>query len=343
VPKSTGGFDPSRLTVPPRPAGVVQSILRPQEVEARGFAEIRVIGVGGGGGNAVNRIVREGVQGIDCIAVNTDTQALEGSLASRHVQIGQHVTGGRGAGGDPERGRRAAEEGREAIDHVVAGADMVFVTTGLGGGTGTGASPVVADAARAGGALTVGVVTRPFKFEGLRRRTVAEAGLTELMACVDALLIIPNERLLELATRRASLTDMFDMADGVILEGIRGITDVIVTTGLINVDFADVRAVMQGGGLAMMSSGSGRGARRAEDAARQAITSSMLETSIHGATSVLLNITGGPDLTLQDVNRAAEMVAEAVDPEANIIFGAFIHPRMTDSMKLTLIATGLQG
>lgn len=342
MPRSAG-FDPSRLTNSPRPSGVVRSILTPLEVEVKGLAEIRAVGVGGAGTNAINRVVSEHVQGIDCIAVNCDLQGLKQSLSPRQLWIGEHVTNGLGAGGDPARGRRAAEESLADIARVVANADMVFVTAGLGGGTGTGASPVVAEAARKAGALTVGVVTRPFSFEGARRRAVAEQGIEELLAQVDSLLIIPNDRLLDLATRRASLTEMFKMADDVMVQGIRGITDLIVTTGLVNVDFADVHAVMHQGGLAMMGTGTGYGDQRAENAARQAIASPVLETSIKGARSVLLNITGGPDLTLHDVNRAADMVAQAVDPDANIIFGAFIHPRLSDTMKLTLIATGLPG
>lgn len=340
MPRSAG-FDPSRLTSSPRPAGVVRSILTPHEVEVRGLAEIRAVGVGGAGTNAVNRVVSEHVQGIDCIAVNSDLQALKQSLAPRQLWIGEHVTNGLGAGGDSERGKKAAEESRGDVAKIVAGADMVFVTAGLGGGTGTGASPIVAEEARKAGALTVGVVTKPFSFEGSRRRAVAEQGIDEILAQVDSLLIIPNDRLLELATRRASLTEMFKLADDIMVQGIRGITDLIVTTGLVNVDFADVRAVMQQGGLAMMGTGSGFGDQRADNAARQAIASPVLETSIKGARSVLLNITGGPDLTLHDVNRAAELVSQAVDPDANIIFGAFIHPRLSDTIKLTLIATGL--
>lgn len=341
MPKPTGGFDPSRLVPHPRPAGIVQSILAPTTVPSRGIAEIRALGVGGAGGNAVNRLLTEQVQGIDCIAINTDVQALGQSLASRTLRIGASITGGLGAGGDYDRGRRAAEEAEEALAEIVAGADMVFVTAGMGGGTGTGASPVVARVAKAAGALTVAVITRPFRFEGARRKVTSDVGIRELANVADALIIIPNDRLLGLATRRDALTGMFKLADDVMLQGIRGITDLIVTTGLINVDFADVRAVMEGGGMAMMGTGTGHGDRRAEDAAHQAITSPMLESAVSGARAVLLNITGGPDLTLHDVNQAAELVAHAVDPEANIIFGAFIHPKMADSMKITLIATGL--
>ena len=338
-----GGFDPSRLTQTPRPNGVVQHIVAAETTEARGFTEIRAIGVGGAGGNAINRLIEAGVQGISFTAVNTDAQALAASQAATRLRIGERLTAGLGTGGDPARGREAAQESEPELRALVKDLDMVFVTAGLGGGTGTGAAPLVARLARAAGTLTVGVVTKPFMFEGARRRAVAQAGIEELVGAVDALLVVPNDRLLDLSTRRTQLTEAFRLADDVMLQGIRGIADLITTTGLVNVDFADVRTVLQDGGLAHMAMGTGYGRTKGEDAARRAIASPLLETPLHGARAVLLNCVGGPDLTLHDVNQAAELIAAEVDPEADIIFGAFIHPRVVDELRLTVIAAGLPG
>jgi cell division protein FtsZ len=274
--------------------------------------------------------------------VNTDAQALTTSTAQTRVRIGQRLTGGLGSGGNPERGQDAALESEKELRALVEKADMVFVTAGMGGGTGTGASPIVARFAREAGALTVGVVTRPFSFEGARRRNIAATGVADLLANVDALLVVPNDKLLDLSTRRTQLTEAFKLADEVMLQGIRGIADLITTTGLINVDFADVRTVLKGGGLAHMAMGTGFGRTMGEDAARRAIASPLLETPLRGARSVLLNCVGGPDLALHDVNQAAELIAQEVDPEAEIIFGAFVHPRLADEFRLTVIAAGLQ-
>lgn len=336
-----GGFDPSRLAQAPRPAAVVQQILTAQATEANGFTEIRAIGVGGAGGNAINRLIEANVQGIAFAAVNTDAQALASSFASTRVRIGERLTGGLGSGGSPERGKDAALENERELRSLVEKADMVFVTAGLGGGTGTGASPLLARWAREAGALTVGVVTRPFSFEGARRRTMAAAGVAEMLASVDALLVVPNDRLIDLSTRRTQLTEAFKLADDVMLQGIRGISDLITTTGLVNVDFADVRAVLAGGGLAHMAMGTGHGRTKGEDAARRAIASPLLETPLRGARALLLNCVGGPDLSLFDVNQAAEMIAQQADPEAEIIFGAFVHPKLTDEIQITVIAAGL--
>ncbi len=335
------GFDPSRLNAGSRPISVVQQILQPEASEARGFTEIRAVGVGGAGGNAVNRLIEAAVQGISFAAVNTDAQALAGSNAPTRLRIGERLTGGLGSGGDPARGRTAAEDSEPELRGLVDGMDMVFVTAGLGGGTGTGAAPVVARLAQSAGALTVGVVTRPFSFEGARRRAIAASGAEELMSNVDALLVVPNDKLLDLATRRTQLTEAFKLADEVMLQGIRGIADLITTTGLINVDFADVRTVLARGGLAHMAMGTGFGPTRGEDAARRAIASPLLETPLRGARAVLLNCVGGPDLTLHEVNRAADLIAAEVDPDAEIIFGAFIHPKLLDEFRLTVIAAGL--
>jgi cell division protein FtsZ len=326
-----------------RPVSVVPQIVdAPQESPARGFTEVKIMGVGGGGTNAVNRMVETGVQGVEFIAINTDAQALQMSTAMKKIPIGGRSARGLGAGGDPQQGERAAEISRDALTAAVAGADMVFLTAGLGGGTGTGAAPIIADIARRERALTVGVVTLPFTFEGYQRRKAAEEGLARLRDNVDALIVIPNDRLLQLADRQMSLIEAFRMADDVLRHGVQGISDLVTMTGLINLDFADVKAVMQNAGTALMAVGEGRGEGRAMVAARAAISSPLLDVSIEGAQGVLLNVSGGPDLTLAEVTEAAETIQEAVDPDASIYFGAVIHPRQTDEVRVTVIATGLR-
>jgi cell division protein FtsZ len=304
-------------------------------------ARIKVVGVGGGGSNAVNRMVETGVHGVEFVAVNTDAQALQMSTAMRKIQIGGRSARGLGAGGDPQQGERAAEISRDALTAVVSGADMVFLTAGLGGGTGTGAAPIIADIARHERALTVAVVTMPFTFEGYQRRKAAEEGLAQLRDHVDALIVIPNDRLLQLADRQMSLIEAFRLADDVLRHGVQGISDLVTMTGLINLDFADVKAVMQNAGTALMAVGEGRGEGRAVLAARAAISSPLLDVSIEGAHGVLLNVSGGPDLTLAEVTEAAETIQAAVDPDANIYFGAVIHPRPQEDVRVTVIATGL--
>jgi cell division protein FtsZ len=326
-----------------RPVQVVPQIVEaPQESPARGFTEVRIIGVGGGGTNAVNRMVETGVQGVEFIAVNTDAQALQMSTAMRKIPIGGRSTRGLGAGGDPQQGERAAEISRDTLTSAITGADMVFLTAGLGGGTGTGAAPIIADIARRERALTVAVVTMPFTFEGFQRRRSAEEGLARLRDNVDALIVIPNDRLLQLADRQMSLIESFRLADDVLRHGVQGISDLVTMTGLINLDFADVKAVMQNAGTALMAVGEGRGEGRAMVAARAAISSPLLDVSIEGARGVLLNVSGGPDLTLAEVTEAAETIQAAVDPDASIYFGAVIHPRQQDDVRVTVIATGLQ-
>jgi cell division protein FtsZ len=326
-----------------RPVSVVPQIVEsPQESPARGFTEVKIVGVGGGGSNAVNRMVETGVTGVEFIAVNTDAQALHLSTAMRKIPIGGRSARGLGAGGDPQQGERAAEISRDALTSAITGADMVFLTAGLGGGTGTGAAPIIADIARRERALTVGVVTLPFTFEGYQRRKAAEEGLIELREHVDALIVIPNDRLLQLADRQMSLIEAFRLADDVLRHGVQGISDLVTMTGLINLDFADVKAVMQNAGTALMAVGEGRGEGRAMVAARAAITSPLLDVSIDGAHGVLLNVSGGPDLTLAEVTEAAETIQAAVDPDASIFFGAVIHPRQQDEVRVTVIATGLR-
>jgi cell division protein FtsZ len=307
------------------------------------LAQIKVIGVGGGGQNAVNRMIEEGIQGVEFVAVNTDAQALMLSQAPRRVRIGDKLTKGLGSGGDPVTGEKAAEESAEEIRELIKGADMVFITCGLGGGTGTGAAPVLARIAREAGALTVGVVTRPFTFEGARRRQVAEEGLKKLRENVDTLIVIPNDRLLQIVDKKASIQAAFRVADDVLRQGIQGISEIITVPGLINVDFNDVRKIMAEGGSALMSIGRGRGENRAEEAANQAVTNSLLDVTIDGARGILFNVTGGPDLTLFEVNQAAEIISRHAHPEANIIFGAVINQDMSDEMRITVIATGFQG
>lgn len=312
------------------------------DVEVEPFAQIKVIGVGGAGNNAVNRMIDAGLKGVDFIAINTDAQALHRSRANSKVQIGDKLTKGLGAGADPEIGKKAAEESKEEISQVLKGADMVFVTAGMGGGTGTGAAPVVASTAREMGILTVGVVTKPFAFEGRKRMQHAESGVESLKSCVDTLVIIPNDRLLQVAEKKTSILDAFKIADDVLRQGVQGISDLIAVPGLVNLDFADVKTVMLNTGLAHMGVGRASGENRAEEAAKQAIHSPLLETSIDGAKGVLLNITGGADLGLFEVNAAAEMVQKAADPDAHIIFGAVIDETLGDEMLITVIATGFE-
>jgi len=304
------------------------------------YAKIKVAGVGGGGSNAVNRMIRNNLKGVDFIGVNTDAQALQQSQAGTLVQIGMKLTKGLGAGANPDVGKRAAEESRDELADVLKGADMVFVTAGMGGGTGTGAAPIVAEVAREIGALTVGVVTRPFAFEGKRRALQAEAGIADLKSKVDTLITIPNDKLLQVVDKKTTITDAFSIADDILRQGVQGISDLIAVPGLINLDFADVKTIMKDAGSALMGIGVASGENRATDAAKAAISSPLLETSITGAMGVLLNITGGSNLGLFEVNEAAEIIAAAADPAANIIFGAVIDERMDDAVRVTVIATG---
>src|SRR2546427_7148066 len=306
-------------------------------------ARIKVIGVGGGGGNAVNRMIDAGIEGIEFVVTNTDLQALKRSRAPVKIQLGGRLTKGLGAGADPEVGRQAALEDTDKIIEVLEGGDMVFVTTGLGGGTGTGGAPIVASLATELGALTVAVVTKPFHFEGRRRMQQAEQGLNELQECVDTVITIPNERLLHTVDRGASLGESFRVADDVLRQAVQGISDLITVPGLINLDFADVKTIMSGMGMALMGAGRATGENRAIEATQQAISSPLLEeASIQGALGVLINITGGPDLTLYEVNAASSIIREAAGEDANIIFGAVIDENMHDEMKITVIATGFE-
>jgi cell division protein FtsZ len=307
------------------------------------LAVIKVVGIGGGGVNAINRMIDVGLKGVEFIAINTDAQALLMSDADVKLDVGRELTRGLGAGADPEVGRKAAQDHEEEIEEVLKGADMVFVTAGEGGGTGTGGAPVVARIARTLGALTIGVVTRPFTFEGRRRATSAETGIAALREEVDTLIVIPNDRLLSISDRAVSMLDAFRSADQVLLSGVQGITDLITTPGLINLDFADVKSVMQGAGSALMGIGSARGEDRAVQAAELAISSPLLEASIDGAYGVLLSIQGGSDLGLFEINEAARLVQEAAHPEANIIFGAVIDDALGDEVRVTVIAAGFDG
>ena len=333
-------------TSSPKPANTKRSksmaprISQPQQLDQ--FAKIKVVGVGGGGQNAVNRMIQAGIQGVEFISVNTDSQALMLAESPQRLRIGEKLTRGLGSGGNPEVGQRAAEESREEIEQMLTGADMVFVTSGMGGGTGSGASAVVASIARGLGALTIGVVTRPFSFEGTQRRRAAENSIGDLVNCVDTLIVIPNDRLLQVVDKKAGINDAFRMADDVLRQGIQGISELITTPGLINLDFADVRSVMMEGGAALMAIGSGAGETRAKDAAEQAIHSTLLDVSIDGARSILFNIKGGSDLSLFEVNEAAEIIRANTHPEANIIFGAVIDPAMQDELHMTVIATGFE-
>jgi len=313
-----------------------------KSLQAETFARIMVIGVGGAGSNAVNRMIDEGIQGVEFIAVNTDAQALLLSKATNRVCLGGKLTRGLGAGGDPEIGRKAAEESSDDLYKVLKGSDMVFVTAGMGGGTGTGAAPIVAQIAKESGALTIGVVTRPFTFEGGKRMQTAEIGIGELKEHADTLIVIPNDRLLQISDKRSSLIDSFRAADEVLHQGIQGISELITIPGLINLDFADVRAIMSEGGAALMAVGKGSGDERARQAAEQAISSHLLDITIDGARGVLFNVTGGPNMTLFEVNQAAAIIRETAHPDVNLIFGAVIDPNMGDDLRITVIATGFE-
>lgn len=307
-----------------------------------GTALIKVIGVGGAGNNAINRMIESGIKGVEFIAVNTDRQALQISKASTRIQIGEKLTRGLGAGANPDIGGQAAEESKSEIAEVLRGADMVFVTAGMGGGTGTGAAPIVAATAKELGILTIGVVTKPFTFEGKKRLTQAERGISNLKDKVDTLVVIPNDKLLQIIDRKTSIVEAFKMADDVLRQGVQGISDLISVPGLINLDFADVKTIMLNTGMAHMGIGRASGENRAEDAAKEAIQSPLLETSIEGARGVIINITGGPDLGLQEANTAAELVQRSVDPEANIIFGVVTDESLGDEIQITVIATGFE-
>jgi cell division protein FtsZ len=309
-------------------------------VGLEGAARIVVLGVGGGGSNAVNRMILAGVRGVEFVAINTDVQALSRSDAGTRVHIGEKLTRGLGAGGNPNVGEKAAEESTEQIADIVRDADMVFIAAGMGGGTGTGGAPVIAQIAKELGALTVGVVTKPFSFEGRQRAKNADEGIAQLRERVDTLITIPNDRLLEVIDRKTTLEQAFMEVDDVLRQGIQGISELITEPGLINLDFADVKTIMSDSGGALMAIGRGTGESRAQDAARMAISSPLLDISMEGAKGVLLNITGGTDLALSEINEAADVVAQAADPESNIIFGAVIDPRLENEVKITVIATG---
>jgi cell division protein FtsZ len=307
--------------------------------EAKG-ARIKVIGVGGAGGNAVNRLIEDGMEGVEFIVANTDLQALKNSQASVKIQLGEVVARGLGAGGNPDVGKRAALEDTDKLVDVLDGADMIFVTAGLGGGTGTGAAPIIGSLATELGALTVGVVTKPFGFEGRRREQYAEQGLAELRGCVDSVITIPNERLLSSVTKAIPFSDAFGLADGILRQAVRGISDIVTLPGLINVDFADVKTIMEGRGVALMGTGTASGENRAIEAVQRAISSPLLEdTSIQGAKALLVNVTGCPDVSLFEISEAMNLIHDSADPEANIIFGAVIDERLTGAIKITVIAT----
>ena len=307
-----------------------------------GTATIKVIGVGGAGNNAVNRMIEAGIRNVEFIAVNTDRQTLNESKANSKIQIGEKLTRGLGAGANPDIGSQAAEESKAEIAEVLKGADMVFVTAGMGGGTGTGAAPIVAATAKEMGILTIGVVTKPFTFEGKKRLSQAERGIESLKGKVDTLVVIPNDKLLQVIDRKTSMIEAFRMADDVLRQGVQGISDLISVPGVINLDFADVRTIMLNQGMAHMGIGSASGENRAEDAAKQAIQSPLLETSIEGARGIIINITGGSDMGLHEANTAAELVQRSADPEANIIFGTVIDDSMGDELQITVIATGFE-
>jgi cell division protein FtsZ len=312
------------------------------DLDMETFARIKVIGCGGGGSNAVNRMIAGGVKGVEFITVNTDAQALQMSSAEIKLQIGEKLTRGLGAGANPEIGKKAAEESREMIENALRGADMVFVTAGMGGGTGTGAAPVVAEIAKELGALTVGVVTRPFSFEGRKRAMQGEMGIAALKEKVDTLIVIPNDRLLEIVDKNTPMLEAFREADNILRQGVQGISDLIAVPGLINLDFADVKTIMTERGSALMGIGVGSGENRAAEAARRAISSPLLETSIEGARGVLMNITGGTNLSLYEVNEAADIVSSAADPDVNMIFGAVINEDLKNEIIVTVIATGFE-
>ena len=308
--------------------------------QTESFAQIRVVGVGGGGSNAVNRMIAEGLSGVDFVAINTDAQALMLSDAPKRVRIGDKLTRGLGVGGDPEMGRKAAEESADELYQVLQGSDMVFITAGMGGGTGTGAAPIVARIAREMGALTIGVVTRPFIWEGAVRGETARAGVEQLKEDVDTLIVIPNDRLLEITDKRVSLQDAFSLADDVLRQGVQGISELITVPGLINLDFADVRTIMSQGGAALMAVGCASGEDRAVEAAQQAISSRLLDITIDGAHGILFNVTGGPELSLFEVNEAASIIKQTAHPDVNLIFGAVIDEKMGEEVRITVIATG---
>ena len=305
-------------------------------------ADIKVIGVGGGGGNAVNRMIKAGLAGVEFWAMNTDVHVLEMSLAENKIRIGSKLTNGLGAGGNPEKGEKSAEETRDEIVNAIGKADMVFVTAGMGGGTGTGAAPVVARIAKELGALTIGVVTKPFSFEGKKRMNQALQGLEKLKETVDALIVIPNDKLLEVVDRRTTMREAFQVVDEVLLRGVQGISDIITVPGMINVDFADVRSVMESSGSALMGIGRGTGEGRALEAAKSAINSPLLETSINGASGIIMNVTGGPDMTLYEVTDAAQVIHDAVSEDATVHFGAVIDDRIQGEIQITVIATGFE-
>ena len=307
-----------------------------------GTATIKVVGVGGAGNNAVNRMIEAGIKNVEFIALNTDKQALNTSKAGTKMQIGEKLTRGLGAGANPDIGAQAAEESKAEIAEVLKGADMVFVTAGMGGGTGTGAAPIVAETAKSLGILTIGVVTKPFTFEGKKRLAQAERGIVSLKGKVDTLVVIPNDKLLQVIDRKTSIIEAFRMADDVLRQGVQGISDLIAVPGLINLDFADVKTIMLNQGMAHMGIGTGSGENRAEDAAKQAIQSPLLETSIEGARGVIINITGGSDVGLLEANTAAELIQRSADPEANIIFGTVTDDSMGDEIQITVIATGFE-
>jgi cell division protein FtsZ len=316
--------------------------MQPLSQLSESFARIKVVGVGGGGSNAVNRMIAEGMSGVEFVAINTDAQALLLSNAPRRVRIGDKLTRGLGAGGNPEVGQKAAEESQEDLYEVLRGTDMVFIASGLGGGTGTGGAPIVAQIAKECGALTIGVVTKPFTFEGSKRLHSAEAGINRLKDQVDTLIVIPNDRLLQIVDKRASLQESFRLADDVLRQGIQGISELITVPGLINLDFADVRTIMSEGGAALMAVGKAAGEDRARLAAEQAISSNLLDITIDGARGILFNVTGGPNMTLFEVNQAAAIIKETAHPEVNLIFGAVIDPNMADEIRVTVIATGFE-
>jgi cell division protein FtsZ len=329
--------------IPESTRGIPREDTRSDNIVPGSVARIKVIGVGGGGGNAVNRMIASEVTGVEFWSINTDSQALAQNAAPRRLQMGQKLTRGLGAGGNPAIGQKAAEESREEIAQAIENADLVFITAGMGGGTGTGAAPIVAEVAKEMGALTVGVVTRPFTFEGRRRTSQAEEGIAALQSRVDTLIVIPNNKLLSVINEQTPVQEAFRVADDILRQGVQGISDIITIPGLVNVDFADVRAVMADAGSALMGIGVGSGKSRAREAAAQAISSPLLESSIDGARGVVLNITGGTDLTLHEVNAAAETVYEVVDPNANIIFGAVIDEKLQGEVRITVIATGFSG
>jgi cell division protein FtsZ len=340
---AANAFSNSGLYSNQAPKGMTGEAVKRGDIVPGSIAKIKVIGVGGGGGNAVNRMIAGNIAGVEFWSINTDAQALTSSDAINRLQMGQKLTRGLGAGGNPAIGQKAAEESRDDIATALEGSDLVFITAGMGGGTGTGAAPIVAEVAKEMGALTVGIVTRPFAFEGRRRSSQADEGIAALQGCVDTLIVIPNDKLLAVISEQTPVQEAFRSADDVLRQGVQGISDIITIPGLVNVDFADVRAVMADAGSALMGIGIGSGKSRAREAAIASISSPLLESSIEGARGVVFNITGGSDLTLHEVNAAAEIIYEVVDPNANIIFGAVIDDRLQGEVRITVIATGFTG